>query len=118
PHHFSRANYYRLLIPELIPLAQKVIYLDADIIMASSISEFQEFDLKDHALAAVADPIYQWKKDLGMKDTATYFNSGVMLINLNRWKELDISRKAFEFIQTYPDKIRFVDQCALNAVVN
>jgi lipopolysaccharide biosynthesis glycosyltransferase len=118
PHHFSKANYYRLLIPELIPFAKKAIYMDADIIAVSSIREFLNFDLKEKVLAAVVDPIYKWKTELGMKDSATYFNSGVMLINLDLWKELDITRKAFEFINNFPEKIRFVDQCALNAIIN
>ncbi|MEB2785131.1 glycosyltransferase family 8 protein [Algoriphagus persicinus] len=118
PHHFSRANYYRLLIPELIPHTKKAIYLDADIIVVSSLTEFLKFDLKNKVLAAVVDPIYQWKTELGMSDSATYFNSGVMLINLDLWKELDITNKAFEFIHNHPDKIRFVDQCALNGVID
>ncbi|WP_191322018.1 glycosyltransferase family 8 protein [Algoriphagus aquimarinus] len=117
PHHFSIASYYRLLIPELIP-STKAIYLDADIIMVSSMNEFLKIDLENKVLAAVADPIYKWKSDLGMKDSASYFNSGVMLINLDLWKEMDITNKAFEFIHNHPDKIRFVDQCALNAVID
>ncbi len=118
PHHFSKANYYRLLLPELIPFTKKAIYLDADIIVVSSLAEFLDFDLKDKVLAAVVDPIYKWKSELGMSDSATYFNSGVMLINLDLWKELDITKKAFEFIANHPEKIRFVDQCALNAVID
>lgn len=118
PYHFSKANYYRLLIPELIPFAKKVIYLDADIIVVSSLSQFLKLDLKEQVLAAVADPIYKWKAELGMKDLASYFNSGVMLMNIDLWKELDITRKAFEFINNFPEKIRFVDQCALNAIIN
>lgn len=118
PHHFSKANYYRLLIPELLPFAKKVIYLDADIIVVSSMREFLNFDLKDQVLAAVADPIYKWKAELGMKDSAYYFNSGVMLINLEIWKEQDITNRAFEFIHAHPERIRFVDQCALNGVID
>ncbi|WP_339753876.1 glycosyltransferase family 8 protein [Algoriphagus aquimarinus] len=118
PHHFSKANYYRLLIPELIPFAKKAIYMDADIIAVSSLREFLKFDLKDKVLAAVVDPIYKWKTELGMKDSATYFNSGVMLINLDLWKKMDITNRSFEFVHNHPDKIRFVDQCALNGVID
>jgi lipopolysaccharide biosynthesis glycosyltransferase len=117
-HHFSKASYYRLLIAELLPFAKKVIYLDADIIVVSSLNEFLTFDLNGRVLAAVADPIYKWKAELGMNDSASYFNSGVMLINLEIWREMDITRKVFEFINNFPEKIRFVDQCALNAIIN
>ena len=83
-----------------------------------SIASYYRLLISELVLAAVADPIYKWKSELGMKDSATYFNSGVMLINLDLWKELDITNKAFEFIHNHPDKIRFVDQCALNAVID
>lgn len=117
PHHFSKANYYRLLIPGLIP-SPKAIYLDADIIVVDSLVPFLGIDMNSHLLAAVADPIYKWKSELGMKPDSTYFNSGMMLMNLDLWKEKSISEKAFEFIQENPQKIRFVDQCALNAVID
>jgi len=117
PHHFSKANYYRLLIPELIPY-KKAIYLDADIVVVNSLRDFLEIEIGDNVLAAVADPIYKWKIELGMKKDSTYFNSGVMLMNLERWKIQKITKKAFDFIENYPDRIRFVDQCALNAVID
>lgn len=117
PHHFSKANYYRLLIAELIPF-DRAIYLDADIIVVNSLRDFLEINLAENMLAAVADPIYKWKLELGMKQSSTYFNSGVMLMNLDLWKLQKITEKAFDFINEYSQKIRFVDQCALNAVID
>ncbi len=117
PHHFSKANYYRLLISKLVPF-DSAIYLDADIIVMDSLESFLDLNISGDVLAAVADPIYKWKHELGMKETSTYFNSGVMLMNLILWNELKITEKAFEFISSNPEKIRFVDQCALNAVID
>lgn len=118
PHHFSIASYYRLLIPELLPLVSKVLYLDADIVAVGSLKEFLELPLQEYVLAAVTDPVYRWKDQLGMKEASMYFNSGVMLINLELWRNRGLTSQALKFVGDFPDKIRFVDQCALNAAID
>ncbi len=116
-HHFSPANYFRILIPDLIP-DSRFIYLDSDIICNGSLLPLLDIDLSDQVLGAVEDPIFKWKEELGMNRDAGYFNSGVMLVNAETWKKQEIGKKAFDFINHHPEKIRFVDQCALNAVLN
>ena len=52
--HISRATYYRLLIPEILPLdVGKVIYLDCDIIVNGSLQELWDVNMAEYALAAV-----------------------------------------------------------------
>lgn len=116
-HHFSPANYFRILIPELIP-DTKFLYLDSDIICNGSLLPLLDIDLSNEVLGAVEDPIFIWKDDLGMNKGARYFNSGVMLVNALNWRNQEIGKKAFQFISQNPKKIRFVDQCALNAILN
>lgn len=116
-HHFSPANYFRILIPQLIPDA-RFLYLDSDIICNGSLLPLLDIDLSDQVLGAVEDPIFKWKEELGMNKDARYFNSGVMLVDAEKWRKQEIGKKAFDFININPEKIRFVDQCALNAVLN
>ncbi|SDA77859.1 Lipopolysaccharide biosynthesis protein, LPS:glycosyltransferase [Algoriphagus alkaliphilus] len=116
-HHFSPANYFRILIPQLIS-DPKYIYLDSDIICHGSLLPLLDIPLTDQILAAVEDPIFKWEKELGMSVGARYFNSGVMLVNSEAWKKQEIGSKAIAFISQNPEKIRFVDQCALNAVLD
>lgn len=116
-HHFAPANYFRILIPELIS-DSRFLYLDSDIICNGSLLPLLDIDLSDQVLGAVEDPIFKWKEELGMNAEAGYFNSGVMLVNADTWKKQEIGKKAFDFIHHNPEKIRFVDQCALNAVLN
>lgn len=116
-HHFSLANYFRLLIPEVIA-EPKFIYLDADIICTGSVRSFLDIDLEEKVLAAVEDPVYKWKETLGMRSTSKYFNSGVILVDSLRWKKLEIGKKVSDFLIQFPEKIRFVDQCALNAILD
>ncbi|MHA7129396.1 glycosyltransferase family 8 protein [Algoriphagus namhaensis] len=116
-HHLKLSAYYRLLAPDLIQ-SDFILYLDSDIVCASDLSPFLQINLNNQVLAAVPDPIYKWHSDLGMDSDATYFNSGVMRIDTQAWHKAKIFSRVSEFIRTYPEKIRFADQCALNAVLN
>jgi len=116
-HHFSPANYFRILIPQLIP-DPKFIYLDSDIICHGSLLPLLDIPLSDQILAAVEDPIFKWKEELGMSAGARYFNSGMILVNSEAWKKQEIGSKVIAFISQNPNKIKFVDQCALNAVLD
>lgn len=115
--HISKAAYYRINIPKILK-EKTVLYLDADIVCVGDISSFLALDLSDKIVAAVLDPIYKWHDELKMSPGSKYFNSGVMLINTEAWNQANISDRVLEFVHTHPDKIRFVDQCGLNAIIN
>ena len=64
---------------------------------------------------AAVSPIPNWK-ELGIDGTANYFNSGVMVLNLKRWREDDISRKLFDCLRENREHVWCWDQYALNVV--
>lgn len=116
--HASIANYYRLLIPEVLPDSiDKVLYLDSDLIVRKDITELWNIDLKNYSIAAVEDLGFTGHTRLKMPLGSKYFNSGVMLINLARWRKDNIHFKVIDFIGKYPDRIRFWDQDGLNAIL-
>lgn len=115
--HYTLACYYRLLIPLLIK-EEKVLYLDSDILVEGSLQELYEKDIADYFVAAVENPEFNWHSDLQMHPKSKYFNSGVMLINLQKWRETNLTDKVISFIQENPKAIRFVDQCGLNSQIN
>lgn len=116
-YHFKKSNYYRLLIPEVIHV-DKILYLDSDIIINSSIQELLEIEISDHYLAAVGEGRFDRHEELKMANDAKYFNSGVMLINLQKWVDSKLHKKAIRFAKENPQAVKFVDQCALNSIVN
>lgn len=116
-HHFSKANYYRLLIPELIKV-DKVLYLDSDIIVVDSVKELFQINIDNYYVAAVEDPCFDNHEDLNMSKNSKYFNSGVMLINNKKWRKDDLSKRVLDFIKKNTQVIRFVDQCGLNGVID
>ncbi|NTU93704.1 MAG: glycosyltransferase family 8 protein [Chlorobiaceae bacterium] len=114
---YPKGTYYRLLIPELID-EEKVLYLDSDIVVNGPIRELYEEEFGDNYVCAIEDPGFDRHKQLGMDPDAVYFNSGMMLINLSRWKTDGIQKRVIDFIENNQDVILFPDQCGLNAVIN
>jgi lipopolysaccharide biosynthesis glycosyltransferase len=114
---YPKGSYYRLLIPSLIE-ERKVLYLDSDIIVNGSIRELYDQEFGDAFVCAVEDAGFNRHKQLGMDPSALYFNSGILLVNLLKWKESGLQKKVIDFIENNPDAIWFPDQCGLNSVIN
>ena len=117
--HASGAVYYRLLAPRLLPISlDKVLYLDCDIIVRRSLMELWHTDITDFALAAVPD---LWEEEygnaLGLPVGTRYFNSGVLLINLQFWRENGVPERVLSFIRDNPGKMECWDQDGLNATL-
>ena len=114
---YPKGVYYRLLIPSLID-EKKVLYLDSDIIVNGPIRELYDTDLGDAYAGAIEDPGFDRHDKLRMDRSSRYFNSGMMLINLAKWKEIGLQKKVIDFIEHNPDAIWFPDQCGLNSIIN
>lgn len=121
-------TYYRLLIPDILYQFEKVLYLDSDIIVLGDISNLFRIDLGDKALGAVHEMnkkalyvSFMWGikpcKELGIPLKSHYFNAGVLLMNLKKWREENISKKIFEYFENYEKYVYFHDQDGLNAVL-
>jgi len=118
-HHITMAAYYRLLIPHFVK-DDIVLYLDCDLIVNGSIRDLFNIDVSDYYLGAVEDVGIQKShiKNLGMKKFSKYFNSGVLLINLRKWKLENLSERVMLFITSNEQIIRYHDQDGLNAIID
>jgi lipopolysaccharide biosynthesis glycosyltransferase len=118
--YYKPVNYFRLLIPEILPGdIGKALYLDTDLIVRKPIDALWNIDLNDYLLAAVEDAkvTNSHKEQLGLPPNTKYFNSGVLLINVDQWRRQSVHFKVIDFIRNNPDKISLVDQDGLNAVL-
>lgn len=120
--HITLATYYRLLIPDLLPSAlDKVLYLDCDMIIQSSVRELWETDIEGKALAALEDAPHAAATAaarLHYPSSYSYFNAGLMLINLAYWRKHRVSARAFEYIKEHPQDLLFHDQDVLNYLLH
>lgn len=124
-NYISISTYYRVFLSAILPASvSKVLYLDCDLIVMSSIKDLWNIDLANYALGAVEDMWssppdhpYEVYERLGYDYKYSYFNAGVMLINLDYWRTHDILGKCVAYIQKYPERLSLNDQDALNAVL-
>jgi len=123
--YISKEAYYRIIIPDLLGEdITKALYLDCDMIVRTDISELWETNIDKYDLAAVDESRVVTKLDrqirmnrLSLPSESYYFNSGLLLLNLKRWREKKISSELIQFIKANPDKLALLDQDALNAVL-
>ncbi|MVN77296.1 hypothetical protein GO988_13250 [Hymenobacter sp. HMF4947] len=117
--YFTEAAYYRLFFPALVPdSVEKLLYLDTDIVVVGSLAALYDTPLHGYPVGAVAEVrATKNRPDLGIYEIGTYFNSGVMLLNIPEWRRQRITEKALQFIRDFPEKIIWVDQDALNVVL-
>ena len=110
--------YYRLIIPKLIK-SKSTLYLDCDIFIKADIRELFKIDLTGYALAAVKDAnVYQPRDKYKIKDISSYFNSGVLFLNLEYWRQNNLSDIILNFSIENHKLLLFADQCALNAIID
>jgi len=106
--------YFRLFFPYLIDKnVEKILYLDIDTIVIGSLRELY-FLTFDTPVAAATDG-----ENIrpGIHQKEVQFNSGVMLIDLERWRAMDITKNVIKFLVDYPEKAPYHDQDALNAIL-
>lgn len=116
----SKAAYSRYFIGR-IPDADRIIYIDTDIIVMRDISEILNIDLEGKTIAAVRDISVRLKPDqprivnvLGMKKSSDYFNSGVIIVDMAKWRERKSEDNLIKISKDMFDKLDCQDQDALN----
>lgn len=122
--NFTPETYFRLFLPQILENYDKVLYLDADMVICHDVAELYKTDLEDSLLGAVRDPIisgsnkspaynkYDDMVKLGIKNIYDYFQAGVLLINLKKISEDNLCERMIEYASTHDCDL--VDQDVLN----
>lgn len=122
------AVYLRLLLPQLLSKEAQVVYVDVDVLFRASPCPLLEMHLAPNVLVAAVQDVQNptlgsgialpgWAS-LGLPPEREYFNSGVMVMDLERWRTTRLGERAQEFIFDAPEHVRFWDQDALNYLAN
>lgn len=122
--HVTAVALYKMGLAEILEDVKKVIYLDGDTLIQKSLREMYDFDLKDDYVAAVEDMLDENKDEEGYSRLARriglykreYFNSGVMLLNLEKIRQDSISQELMTYREKGPNY--FMDQDALNKILS
>lgn len=117
----SKVVFFRCILASVLSKdISRVLYLDCDVLVLGSLQEFWDVDLEGKALAGIQDtvrPHPTYFVRLRYDESFSYFNGGVLLLNLDYWRQHDIERKSLEYYIKYPDRVLLNDQDVLNAVL-
>jgi lipopolysaccharide biosynthesis glycosyltransferase len=121
------STYFRLAMADMLPASlARVIWLDCDLLVIDDIAELWDVGIDGHHAGAAQDAVVPFVSsrfgiaryaDLGIDARARYFNAGVMLIDLERWRADSIQSRAADYLMKHQSTVMFWDQEGLNAVL-
>lgn len=114
----SYAANVRLFVSEFIPeRVDKLLYLDADTIVVKSLDTLFKTDLKGNALGMILDCVGENHKcEIGLDNAEGYYNSGVLLIDMNVWRKDNYTEKIINHVKNVRAQYPSPDQDLLNVV--
>ncbi len=113
--HVSRAAYARLFLAECLPELNRVIWLDADTLVLAGLGPLWSMDMGDALIAAVADEFIDPAEIVATaSQMGAYVNSGVMVINLLRWRAEGVTQRC-RVMMSSPN-LMCEDQSVLNSI--
>lgn len=118
---YPQEMYYRMLASHLLPKdVEKIIYLDPDILIINSLRPLWEMDLEGYLFAAAA---HSGKTELvhsvnrvRLKTQHDYYNSGVLLMNLEAGRQEIVPEKLFSYAKEHASELLLPDQDMLNTL--
>ena len=113
--------YLRLLMGRMLPEAvDRVIYLDSDIVVIDSLAPLWSLDLAGCTIAGMKDEKAmrsEMRRGFAGTSPAKYLNSGVLLIDLAKWRENDCEKRLIDVIGRH-ERLAHYDQSAINLVLS
>jgi lipopolysaccharide biosynthesis glycosyltransferase len=120
--------YDKLLVPDVLPEeVHTALWLDADTLVLGDISPLWDEGTGGNVVRAVEDSVVPLVssdmgvaryRELGLRADAKYFNCGVMLMNVHRWRQQHVSDRALAYLKTYARDVAFLEQEGINAVLS
>lgn len=118
---YPKEMYYRLLAHKLLPLElERILYLDPDILVINPLRPLWETELKGNVFAAAAHTgkteLANSVNQLRLGTEHDYYNSGVLLMDLNRARKEIFPEDIFAYVEQRGKELILPDQDVLNAV--
>lgn len=116
----SLAQYSRLYIQDYFDDdIKRILYLDCDTLVESSIKKLFEIDLGTNIIAGVKDAFSKYyRKNINLSENDMMINSGVYVVELNNWRDNHVESKITKFLIAKKGKVQQGDQGVLNSVLS
>jgi lipopolysaccharide biosynthesis glycosyltransferase len=110
--------YARLFVADMVPqTVDRLLYMDCDTVVTDSLEELWNTDMQGNTIAAVEDVAScAFWKETGLEQQFRYICSGVILIDLKKWRQIDAQQKCLDYLDRMQGKVRHHDQTILNGV--
>ncbi|MUP44553.1 hypothetical protein E0K83_02180 [Gramella sp. BOM4] len=125
--HGNTFVYTKLVLSNLIKV-DVAVYLDIDIVVNVDISSINSYFTDDflnkNAIAAnkegkIKDSLeYVFLKKLGKKESDKYYNTGIMLVNLDLWRKLELPKLFLNFAEKHYENLKTADQTVINGILD
>lgn len=112
-------SYCRLFLGSILPInVEKVLYLDCDTLCNEKLSDLYNTDLEAYYAAGVIDclsnPYYEL---FDMDKTSRYCNSGMLLLNLKKWREDNMENIVADYVRSKNGYVFFMEQSVVNILL-
>lgn len=116
----SLAVYSRLFLKDFFDDdVSKILYIDSDTVIVSSIKKLWDINLGEKVIAATKDAFSKfYRKNIELNENDVMINAGVFLINFPEWKRQGVEQQFLEYICQKNGKVQLNDQGVLNHVLN
>ena len=116
--HVTIEMYYRFLLPQILADEKRTIYSDVDVLCVGRIKPLWKTSLNGNILAAVSEgQAGEFKKQLiGLKGDSPYFNSGLLLMNLESMRRDGSVKTLFDTAHSMANRLAWPDQDVINTV--
>lgn len=117
--HITKVAYYLFSLPEYLPEhLERVLYIDPDTVILSNLAGLSEYDFDDETVIFAVDHGYLPIKRLVniRPDIKKYFNSGVLWIDLKKWRAGTFSEELWKLAMNRPKEFRVWNQDIINTI--
>jgi lipopolysaccharide biosynthesis glycosyltransferase len=121
------STYDKLTLGRWLPTSvERAIWLDCDLMVLADLTRLWQTAADDHCVQAAQDGLVRTLgarfgvacyQEMGIDPEAAYFNAGVMLVDVARWRKDDVAGRAIAYLKQNRRRVFFWDQEALNAIL-
>lgn len=118
--HIPLETYLNLLMGSVFPDLDRVIYLDADVLVRSDLAGLWTMDFGDNVCIG-SDKAWghvpEYRASTGLSAEDVYINNGVMLVDLKAWRDDGCEERLVAKAQACGSRLPCMDQDVLNIVL-
>lgn len=127
---YSPLAYARLMAGSLFPQYGRIVYLDADVLLAGDVAELYFSDLRGASVAAAGDGLALWSIEKGtmhphleymgnyLSSPLSYCNSGVLVLDLDQMRRRNLEHRLLQWLRSRPEPFPYPDQDILNIALH